>query len=150
MQKTDFFDILIRPSRSFAALLVTVHALTVFAMLALPLALWVRVAACIVLLANMVPMVRKHALINSARACVRLRINAHGECELQLRNGDLMHGRLRAGWLASPLLIAIQIRLSDRSLPRNIALLPDSSDRETLRRLRIFLRFGVSLVARHE
>jgi hypothetical protein len=72
-----------------------------------------------------------------------MRISKHGKCVLELGGDRVLTGRLQPGWLASPLLVVARVRCKGERMARKVVLLPDSSDSETLRRLRIFLRFSI-------
>ncbi len=144
MDKTDFIDVSIGTSRILAAVLVSLHLAGMVAVGVLPLAWWIRLTAFALLLASASLTVRRYALVKGAQACSRLRIANDGFCKLELDDGRAVTGRLLSGWFASPLLIVAQIRCEDEWLARKLVLLPDSSDSETLRRLRIFLRFSIA------
>ncbi len=127
-----------------AALLAAAHAAAIVAVSVLPLPLWVRATACVLLLANAFLTVRRYAIVRGPQACSKLQISTDGACRLHLHSDRVLTGRLLAGWLASPLLIVAQVRCSGETLARKIVLLPDSCDAQTLRRLRIFLRFVIA------
>jgi len=143
MTKTDFIDIPIGTSRILAAILITMHAAAIVAISVLPVPLWLRVAANVMLLASAVLMVRRYALLKGPQACSKLRISKEGDCRLELTTDRAARGRLQSGWLASPLLVVARVRCNGERLARKIVLLPDSTDADTLRRLRIFLRFAL-------
>ena len=144
MAETDFIDVPIRSSRILAAVLVSMHAAAIVAVSVLPVAWWVRLTGSVLLLASASVMVRRYALIRGVKACSRLRISKDGVCKLELVDDRVLTGRLQPGWLASPLLIVARVRCTGERLARKVVLLPDSSDLETLRRLRIFLRFAIA------
>jgi toxin CptA len=144
MAGPEFIDVPIGPSRILAAVLITMHVAAIIAVSALPVPIWIRVAADALLLANAALVVRRHALVKGSRACSGLRICDDGDCTLKFASDRSATGRLQPGWLASPLLVVARIRCDGKRLARTILLLPDSSDADVLRRLRIFLRFAIT------
>ena len=144
MAGTEFIDVPIRTSRILAAILISMHAAAIIAVSVLPVPLWIRVTAEALLLVSAALMVRRYAFLKGSQACSRLRISKHGDCRLELAADRVATGRLQPGWLASPLLIVARVRCTGERLARKIVLLPDSSDADTLRRLRIFLRFSIA------
>ena len=150
MAETDFIDVPIGTSRILAAILITMYGAAIVAMSVLPIPLWLRVAADVMLLASAVLNVRRYAFLKGSQACSRLRISKDGDCRLELPNDRVATGRLQSGWLASPLLVVARVRCNGERLARKIVLLPDSTDADTLRRLRIFLRFALVRSAREK
>ena len=144
MAESDFIDVPIGSSRILAAVLISMHAAAFVAVSVLPVPLWIRVTGDVLLLASAALMVRRYAFVKGSQACSRLRISKDGDCRLDLAADRVATGRLQSGWLASPLLIVAQVRCTGERLARKIVLLPDSSDADTLRRLRIFLRFAIA------
>lgn len=70
-----------------------------------------------------------------------------GTCELLTREQSVIDGVLRPGWAVSPLVIVLRVACPGERLSRGIALLPDAADAETLRKLRVFLRFALDFSA---
>ena len=144
MAEADFIDVPIRTSRMLAGVFVILYAAAIVSVITVPVPWWIRVAGCTLLLASALLMVCRYAFGLGTEACSRIRISSDGNCELQLGNNRAAVGWLQAGWLASPLLVVARIRCNGERLARKIVLLPDSADSETLRRLRIFLRFSIA------
>jgi toxin CptA len=150
MTETDFIDVPIGTSRILAVILITMHAAAIVASSVLPIPLWLRVAADVLLLASAALIIRRYAFLKGSQACSRLRIYKDGECRLALAADSVATGQLQSGWLASPLLVVARVRCNGERLARKIVLLPDSTDADTLRRLRIFLRFALARSAREK
>lgn len=139
----DYIDIPMRASPLLTWLVAGVHAAALVAVLAMPLPWWLRVAVCGLLLASGVVLIPRHALLCSPGSIVRLRLMSDGSCQLHTRGQGVFDGALRPGWTVTPLMIVLRIACPGRRLVRAITLLPDAADAEILRRLRIFLRFGL-------
>lgn len=133
----------IRASARLALLLATTHTAAIVAVIAMPVALWVRLAACSLLLVSGAIMIYRGSLLKASDSVVGLQLRRDGSCELQLRDQRLVNGILCPRWFVSPLMIVVQVACPGRRLPRSITLLPDAADADTLRQLRIFLRFAI-------
>ncbi len=116
----------------------------------MPLPWPVSSAACSLLLLNGAMMIHYKALVQAAGSIIRLRVARDGSCQLYTRDQRVIRGQLSSGWFSSPLIVAFRVVCADRRLPRGVALLPDSSDKESLRRLRVFLRFAIDPSARNQ
>lgn len=139
----DYVDVTMRASHRLAWLLAALHAAAIAVVLTMPLAGWLRLAGCALLVASGTGLVTRQALLKAPGSIIRLRLSEDGSCQLQTRDLRVIDGRLRPGWFASPLMIVLRIASPGERLARGITLLPDAADAESLRRLRIFLRFAV-------
>ena len=139
----DFIDVPLRASRKLALLLAAAHAAAIVAVIALPAPWWLRLPGVLLLLASGTIMIRHRALLQHTNSVVRLRLMRDGSCQLETRDQRQISGQLRPGWFVSPPMVVVRIACSGERSPRSIALLPDAADADTLRRLRIFLRFAI-------
>ena len=140
----------IRASARLALLLAAAHAAAIVAVIAIPGAWWLRLAGCSLLVVSGAVIVYRSALLKASDSVVGLRLRRDGSCELQLRDQSIVSGHLCSRWFASPLMIVVQVACPGNRLRRSIALLPDAADADTLRRLRIFLRFAIEPSSRHK
>jgi len=139
----DFIDVSLRASHRLAWLLAGIHAAAIVAVLPMPFVWWLRLAGCAVLLASATALVVRRALLKAPDSIIRLRLERDGSCQMQMRDQRVIDGRLRPGWFASPLMIVLRVACPGQRTSHSITVLPDSADAESLRRLRIFLRFAV-------
>ena len=146
----EFIDVPIRASARLALLLAATHAAAMVALIAMPAAWWLRLAGCSLLLVSGTIMVYRGALLKASDSVVGLLLRRDGSCELQLRNQRLISGIVCPRWFASPLMVVVQVACPGQRLRRSIALLPDAADADTLRRLRIFLRFAIESSGRNK
>lgn len=144
MQQAKDIDVRLRPSFVLALLLVLAHAAAMIAVAMLPLSLWLRVIACLVLLGSAAYAVPVHAFRTGARACTALHLSADGNCALQFNDAARLSGTLLPGWFVTPALLVLRVRCRGERWARGIVLLSDSADADELRRLRIFLRFAIT------
>lgn len=140
----DYVDVPLRASHSLAWLLVAVHAAAIIAITAMPLPWWARLGGCALLAMNGFFRITRQALLGSPASITRIRLLQDGSCQLLTREQGVIDGLLQPAWYGSPLMIVLRVRCPGRFLSRSITLLPDSADADSLRRLRIFLRFGLA------
>ena len=143
MRRAEFVEVSLSASPALGLALLAVHSAAIASVLALPVAWWTRIGACLLLIVNGLATIRVHGFRKGSRACTRMRLNTEGDCELRSGNQRNVSGVLLPGWVALPLLIVLRVRCAGERLPRAIVLLPDGASADSLRRLRIFLRFGV-------
>ena len=139
----EIIDVPIRASARLALLLAATHAAAIVAVIAMPVAWGLRLAACSLLFVSGAIMIYRGSLLKASDSVVGLQLRRDGSCELLLRSQRLITGTLCPRWFASPLMIVVQVACPGQRLRRSIALLPDAADTDTLRRLRIFLRFAI-------
>lgn len=70
-----------------------------------------------------------------------LAVRTSGEVSLQDREGEWRRGELRDGSFVAPWLTIVRWRPEGRRVDRTILVLPGMSDAETLRRIRVILRW---------
>lgn len=70
-----------------------------------------------------------------------LAVRASGEVALQERAGEWIRGELRDGSFVAPWLTIVRWRPEGRRLDRTVLVLPGMSDAETLRKIRVLLRW---------
>ncbi|MGH8630927.1 MAG: protein YgfX [Burkholderiales bacterium] len=135
----------LRTSPRLALLLAVAHALTAAMVLVLPLPLWVRVALLGALAVSLVRSARRHALRGSPHACTALEVHRDGSTQWWLRSGTALTGRVLGESFVSPFLTVVALRRDDNGRRAGIVLLPDSSETDALRALRVWLRFKVEI-----
>ena len=143
MTQMDLIDVPLRASLRLALLLVVTHTAAMVSVVAMPVPWWQRFAGCSLLLASAVIMIRRRALLRVADSVVRLQLKRDGSCELVTRDQRLISGNLCPGWFVSPLMVVVRFACPGERLSRVITLLPDSADADSLRQLRVFLRFAI-------
>lgn len=84
----------------------------------------------------------RDARLSFANSCVAFRLEAEDNISLILRDGRHQSGKLAAGSIILPFVVLINIRIEQR-VSRGLVLFGDSTDADSFRRLRVFLRWGV-------
>ncbi len=69
-------------------------------------------------------------------------MDAHLGAELETRAGEVIAGRVRASTLVHPWLLVLRVAPEGGGRERAVVLLPDSADGDSLRALRVVLRWG--------
>ena len=134
----------LKPSRQLAAVLLVAHALTAAAVLALPVALAVRIALLALIALSLGRCARHPAVSAAPRGCVALEVHRDGSAQWWRAQG--MHaGRVLGDSFVSPLLTVVALRRDDDGRRESIVLLPDSAEADALRALRVWLRFKVEI-----
>lgn len=127
------------PSRTLVIFLTVTHGvgLLLLPWLALPWGLaWILGVGIVV---SFYLNLRGHALLSSPRAIVQITWDGQGAWRLRQRNGRERVGQLLPGYFAGPRLVLLNFALGPWRRT-SVVLLPDNSESEALRRLRVRLR----------
>lgn len=135
------FRIGLRPSRRLAAALVGIHILAAGGLVASRLPAAVLAAGLPILIASLVFAVRRHAWLASPRSLVRLDLSDTLEIEAEDRSGRRLAGAVLGTTFVAPWLVVINFKAEGRRLPHAVVLLPDATDSESHRALRVWLRW---------
>jgi toxin CptA len=132
----------LQPSYRLAALLMIAHAAIAGLLMLLVLPSWVKIAAVLLLLANAVWTVYRHALRLGRHAISALAFSDRETLRLTLRDGSSHGGRVLGSSTVGTNLTLLNIAIDGRRLPAHVVLLGDSLASDDLRRLRVWLRWG--------
>ena len=153
MQSNQVIDVAIRPSRLMAIMLIAVHGVAVWAVWVSALPVAMHITLKLVLVLSLWFCLRQSGWLYAPRFVTSLRIRPAAQdeegdrLEAQCRNGSRLEGEVLEGNFVAPWLVTLGFRPHGvrRWFPRKvITLLPDSADRESLRRLRVRLRWGAA------
>jgi hypothetical protein len=125
-------------SRRLAAAIVAIHAVAAACVVAYGGWGWA-VAAVAVLAGSMASHWGRDVMLEAADAVGEIMLREDG-CELHCRDGAILQGTVTPESFVSTWLICVVVRL-DSGRRRTVTLLPDSATTESLRRLRVWLRF---------
>lgn len=130
----------LRPSSRLASAVLLVHggALAILIPLALPPATLVALAAA--LLGSLTWLFPIHVSMRSAHAIRRLVWEPDGVWRLWTTNGNELTGNLLHTSYSHPQWVILNFQIEGQRRSRAVVILPDSLDRDTLRRLRARLR----------
>jgi hypothetical protein len=151
VQRNQGIDIMLKPSRQLAVLLVIAHAMAVAVMWSLELPLSMHIGLKLAIAASLGWALLKNGWFGFARAPVALRIEPAGKSgepdaiEVRLRNGKTACGCVVDGSFVAPYLTVVRYRLAGArrfSMDKSVLILPDNLDRELFRMLRVRLKWG--------
>ena len=151
MQRNQVIDIVLKPSRQLAVLLVIAHLAAVAVVWSLELALWIHIGLKLAIAASLGLTLLKNGWFGFARTPVALRIEPGGKSgepdtiEVRLRNGKTARGCVVEGSFVAPYLTVVRYRAAGArrfSMDKSVLILPDSLDRELFRMLRVRLKWG--------
>lgn len=128
------------PSRYLAVLLCVAHGAALAAVIALPLAVAMQLALAALLLGNLVYQLRRSVWLSAPSAVLAFRFEGD-QVLLDTRDGVQLSGTLLGSSLATPLLTILNVLPQGTRLARSVLLLPDSMGAESLRQLRVYLRW---------
>ncbi len=85
---------------------------------------------------------RCHVLKHAAHAVVQIDINRRGELTVLLADGQLLPVTLNGHSVVSPYVVVLLFQVKATSRRLNVVILPDATDAECLRQLRVWLRWA--------
>jgi hypothetical protein len=145
LSRNDRVEVALRPSRAAAVFILASAAATLVVVLAVPLALTVRLG-----LVFLIGLMTLHAYRREAsrtdRAIGTVSIDARGDIEVETR-GSPLRGTVRAGCFVAPWLTVIRWRRQGQCFDATILVLPDMLPADGFRRLRVLLRWGSTSAA---
>jgi len=127
-------------STLLATILVLVHAIAA-ASVAICLPPGMASLGVAAIAASGIHWLRTDALRVSADAIVEFQLRQGGSCTLLTRGGRMLSGQVQGSTYVSPGLIVVNIRLDPGRRRLSVVLPRDSSAPETLRELRVWLRY---------
>jgi toxin CptA len=136
--------LVINPSRLLAALLGAMHGIAVVSLSVLPIPLWLRLAAVILVGWSFFHGLAKHASRRSPSAIRGLRIGDECRCEVALADGEWFEVELESGMLVTPFLTVLNFRRHEDGKHLPLVIMPDTIDSEGFRKLRVVLKWECS------
>ncbi len=132
-------DVIFKPSRALAALLLVAHGASAVLVSITPLPLWIKTIALAAIALSAWYNVRRYALLATHNAVRRLRILASGDVEIERANRE--RATLTGEQFIHPRLTIIRCRTDSNRRPIAIVIVPDMLDPETFRALRVRLKW---------
>ena len=137
------FDLPIRikllPSRWLAVTLAISHGGALIILLNVNLGLWIKLLLFVAVVLSFLHSFHVYIWQKSSYSIIELILNDRDEWLLIRRNGQVMEPTLRSEAFVHPMLVVLPFRQGYHFA--TIVLTPDTVDKETLRRLRVRLRF---------
>lgn len=133
--------VVLRPSRYLAAALAGAHILAAAGLTASRLPNAVLAVALPILAASFAFTLRRHAWLASPRSLVLLDLSDTLEMETEERSGRRLVGTVLGTTFVAPWLVVINFKREGVRLPGTVVVLPDSTDSDSHRALRVWLRW---------
>ncbi|WP_238525837.1 protein YgfX [Methylovorus glucosotrophus] len=132
----------LRPSPRLTAILMVASASAVLMLLVVPLVWWVKLAGGVAIVVASVRHLRRHAWRSVPEAWLGLRWSTESGWQAWRKDGEAMAITILPDSMVTSALTVIRFRNADQRWPQALVLLADSADAESLRRLRVQLRWA--------
>lgn len=131
----------LNPSKTLVVLLTASHAASLLLLFWLPLYPGYLAVLIALLALSYLRALRKYALLLARDSINGLQFDESGLCRFQLRNGDWIEAPLKPSSSVFSWLVVLNFSLSSARKTRHAVVLPDSTDAESFRKLRVWLRW---------
>jgi toxin CptA len=128
-------------SRRLAGLLLGSHALAAAGLLASRPSGAIATVGLLALALSLALCLRRHACVSTPQSVVRFELTDTLEFEAETHAGDRVAGTVLGTTFVTPWLVVINVQREGRRLPLAVVILPDATDRESYRALRVWLRW---------
>lgn len=135
--------IVLQPSYRLAGLITFAALSSGLIILMAPLAFWLRLTGFGLIVLTAIYTIYQHALLRLPRSWMQLKLNVAGEMTLTSRDGTESEVLILPSSFVASYLMVLNIRAVNSHRARHVLLLPDSSGHESLRRLRVWLLWGL-------
>lgn len=132
----------LRPSPRLAAILMVASASAVFLLLIVPLPWWGKLAGVLTVMVTSIRQMQRHAWRSVPHAWMRLQWSAESGWQAWRNDGEATGVTILPDSMVTSALTVIRFRSADQRWPQALVLLADSADAESLRRLRVQLRWA--------
>jgi toxin CptA len=137
--------IVLRPSPTLALLIALVHGGGLACLPPVALAVWIKLALAAALGVSLVLSLRRMALLRAPNAIVELVLGSDGTLQFVQENGQGGNAAVLADSAVHALMTVVRLQPEGERWARSVVVLPDSTDGEQFRRLRIWLRWQAAL-----
>lgn len=134
-------DLKLHPSRTLVFLLAMAHLLSLLVAWLLPLTQTAQIIASLLLAASSVIYLRRDGLLAAGNSILQLRLDPECNCTYQTRDGAWRDAKLAGSSMVTPWISVLNLSPENSRFARHIVIFPDSTDTETLRIMRVLLRW---------
>lgn len=145
MEPATRLRIALRPSGQLALLLGAGHLAAIAAVFTLDLPLWAAISIGVALGANGFYQGERIALLRMRSSIVAFEIDRDGAAALATRDGAWHEAMLLGSSFVSASLIVLNLRVPQTRAVRHVVMMGDSADAETMRALRVMLRWSLRI-----
>lgn len=133
------------PSPALGVALVVIHVGAAACLLALTLAIWIKLALAAALLGSLVATMRDSVLLSAPGSIMQLALNVDGALEILRRDGRRQTVEVTAQTAVFPFLAAITFKVLGERGTKSLLILPDMVGAAEFRRLRVWLRWRTAV-----
>ncbi|MGE5321192.1 MAG: protein YgfX [Hyphomicrobiaceae bacterium] len=137
--------IVLRRSPTLALLIALVHGGGLACLPAVALVVWIKLALAAAVGVSLVLSLRRVALLCAPNAIVELGLGSDGTLQYVQQNGQGGHAVVLADSAVHALMTVVRLQAEGERWARSVVVLPDSTDGEQFRRLRVWLRWQAAL-----
>ena len=142
MESASRLKIVLWPSRRLVLLLGAGHLGAALAVFVLDIPLLAEIAVGAVIVANAGYQITRVALLRTGASITALELDRDGGIAFATRGGEWEEAELLGTSFVSSPLIVLNLRMTRTRAVRHAVLMDDSADPESLRELRVLLRWG--------
>lgn len=134
--------LVLQPSRMLTVLLLSVSLAACLILLCMPVALWLKALAILLVSLATIWHVAKNALLLLSNSIIKLELTTKAEFFVTQRDGQKIKAEVLTTSFVAWYLVMLNLKLPDSRLVRHVVLMPDMLDGEAFRQLRVWLRWG--------
>jgi len=133
----------LQPSYWLALVIALAAAASVLIMLSMPATLWIKLALSLVIVLVAIFHIWQDALLRFSWSWASVEVNSTGALILNRRDGTACEATIQVSSFVASYLTVLNIGIGNSYWQRHLILLPDSADLDSLRRLRVWLLWGL-------
>jgi toxin CptA len=134
-----------KSSAYLATLMITAHGVSVGALWVLDLPLWAKATISLLVLFSLGFHLRKDVWLVSPTATIALLLQGD-QVVMTLHNGEQLPGKIMRDSLVTPMLTILNVLPQGSRFTRSLVILPDTLDKESFRKLRVWLKWSNSAI----
>lgn len=132
----------LQPSTTLAVLLLSVGLAACLILLCMPVALWLKTTAILLVSLATIWHMAQYALLLLPKSIIKLELTTGAEFFVTQRDGQRIKAEVLTTSFVAWYLVMLNLKFPARRLARHVVLIPDMLDGEAFRRLRVWLRWG--------
>lgn len=134
-------DMKLHASRTLIFLLVLAHLFSLALIWLLPLTQAAQILASLLLMGSFLFYLRRDGLLAAGNSILQLRLDPECNCTYRTRNGTWREAGLLGSSMVTPWLSVLNLMPENSRIARHLVIFPDSAEAETLRKMRVLLRW---------
>ena len=132
----------LQSSTTLAVLLLSVGLAACLILLCMPVALWIKTTAILLISLATIWHMAQYALLLLPGSIIKLELTTRAEFFVTQRDGQKIKAEVLTTSFVAWYLVMLNLKFPASRLARHVVLIPDMLDSEAFRRLRVWLRWG--------